>query len=151
MGIVLRFPSRWMGLSHQNQNDTVTLQEKAAPPKTLVEIVQDYCREHMSDPKLDIANTSHACRMHPKALSRSLSHLGTSFKAILQEQRRQFAISSIAQGELSVTDVALLTGFTQASNFSRAYKRWTGETPVEARARQQRAKVPGFPAIDPKA
>lgn len=137
MGLTLRMPAHWMVLSQEAQNNAAPLSEIHRLEKSLNETVKDFCRENLSDPKLDIAITARACRLHPKALSRKLSEEGTSFKAILDEQRWQFATSAVAEGKMPVTEVALRTGFTQASNFSRAFRRWTGETPSDVRARSK--------------
>lgn len=137
LGLTLRFPAQWMVLSQSDPNGENKVRQVGAKQKSLVEAVQDFCREHMSDPKLNLARAARACRMHPKALSRSLSNEGASFKDILEEQRRLFAMAEIAEGKLSVSDIALQSGFTQASNFTRAYKRWTGETPSAFRDRKR--------------
>ena len=136
MGMTLRIPAQWMLLGSTVHSSDKRPNEGHKEYDTLPETVKTFCKEHLSDPKLDIEITARACRLHPKTLSRMLSSHGTSFKAILEEQRKKHAISAIAQGNLSITEVALSTGFTQASNFSRAYKRWTGETPSVARRKQ---------------
>jgi len=38
----------------------------------------------------------------------------------------------------SSTDITFLLGFSQQSAFTRAFRRWTGLTPTEYRARAQR-------------
>ena len=136
MGLTLRFPSRWMVMNQANSHSASPPAEPNKEYDTLKEAVQSFCNENMSDPKLDITTTARVCRLHPKALSRKLSSEGTSFKAILDEQRRQYATTAIGEGKMTVTEIALRTGFTQTSNFTRAYRRWTGETPSRARAKQ---------------
>ncbi len=137
MGLTLRFPSRWMVMNQTYATGDMSLGETAKEFETLVGSIRRFCNEHMSDPKLDITKTARACRLHPKALSRKLSGEGTSFKAILDEQRRRYATTAICEGKLTVTEIALHTGFTQASNFTRAYRRWTGKAPTEARSKQR--------------
>ncbi len=137
MGLTLRFPSRWMVMNQAFETGDMSLGETAKEFETLVGSVRSFCSDHMSDPKLDITKTARACRLHPKALSRKLSSEGTSFKAILDEQRQQYATTAIGEGEMTVTEIAFRTGFTQASNFTRAYRRWTGKAPSQARAKQR--------------
>jgi AraC-like DNA-binding protein len=36
---------------------------------------------------------------------------------------------------MSVTEIAYLLGFSDTSNFSRAFRRWTGYSPTEHRER----------------
>ena len=137
MGLTLRFPSRWMVMNQAYSPSDTPLRDATKKYETLEEAVQSFCNEHMNDPKLDIIKTAHACRLHPKTLSRKLSSEGTSFRAILDEQRRQYATTAIGEGKMTITEIALRTGFTQASNFTRAYRRWTGETPSQARVKQE--------------
>ncbi|SLN11208.1 HTH-type transcriptional regulator VirS [Falsiruegeria litorea R37] len=137
MGLTLRFPSRWMVMNRAYSPVDKSLGEADKEYDTLEEAVRSFCNEHISDPKLDITKTARACRLHPKALSRKLANEGTSFKAILDKQRQQYATTAIGEGKMTVTEIALHTGFTQASNFARAYRRWTGETPSKARSKQR--------------
>ncbi len=67
-------------------------------------------------------------------LNRKLSNEGTSFKTLLMEIRRELAEQYISQGMRSVSEVAYLLGFSEPSNFTRAFKRWTGKSPGEFRS-----------------
>jgi AraC-like DNA-binding protein len=40
----------------------------------------------------------------------------------------------LSGGSRSVTDLAFLLGFSETSAFDRAFRRWTGLSPVEFRA-----------------
>jgi AraC-like DNA-binding protein len=66
-------------------------------------------------------------------LQRQLSSEGKNFKDIRDETRRSMAEQYIEEGEYSLSQIAFLLGFSDQSNFSRAFKRWTGTTPGEYR------------------
>ncbi len=72
-------------------------------------------------------------QISPRSLSRQLSELGTSYQRILDDIRRQKAVRFIKDDGLSVEKVAQRLGFSDASNFRRAFKKWTGVTPTEYR------------------
>ncbi len=72
--------------------------------------------------------------MSPRQLNRRLKEEQTSFKIILVECRRELAEQYISDSSLSLTEISFLLGFSEASSFSRAFRRWTGQSPTEARA-----------------
>ncbi|MDG1461939.1 MAG: helix-turn-helix transcriptional regulator, partial [Gammaproteobacteria bacterium] len=82
------------------------------------------------------ANQEEVARKMNRSLStlqRQLSSEGTSFKEIRDGTRRLMAEEYIQEGEHSMSQIAFLLGFSDQSNFSRAFKRWTGNTPGEHR------------------
>ena len=79
----------------------------------------------------DVADSVH---MSLRTLQRKLAEENTSYKEILEETRRELANQYLRQGYLSVSEVTYLLGFSEPSNFARAFKRWTGRTPSEFRA-----------------
>ena len=79
----------------------------------------------------DVADSLH---MSLRTLQRKLAEENTSYKEILEETRRELANQYLRQGYLSVSEVTYLLGFSEPSNFARAFKRWTGHTPSEFRA-----------------
>jgi AraC-like DNA-binding protein len=74
-------------------------------------------------------------RMSGRTLSRRLEREGTSFVAELDDARRKLALAYIDDGELALKEVAFRLGFSHAESFHRAFKRWTGETPLSYRKR----------------
>jgi AraC-like DNA-binding protein len=62
-------------------------------------------------------------------LQRRLRQEGTSYQSLLDEIRRELALDYLRDGKHSIADVAFLLGFSDQSNFTRAFRRWTGTTP----------------------
>jgi AraC-like DNA-binding protein len=52
----------------------------------------------------------------------------TSFQSLLDKARRDLAQLYLDEGK-SVSEIACLLGYSNSSNFTRAYKRWTGNPP----------------------
>jgi AraC-like DNA-binding protein len=62
-------------------------------------------------------------------LARRLRAEGTTFEAVLAELRHRLARDYLADRRLSVGDTAYLLGFSEPAAFSRAFRRWTGQSP----------------------
>jgi AraC-like DNA-binding protein len=64
-------------------------------------------------------------------LQRRLRDEGATYQELLDATRHEMALEYLRQGGHSLVDVAFLLGFTDQSNFTRAFRRWTGKTPSE--------------------
>ncbi len=80
-----------------------------------------------------------AARLHlsVRTLQRKLREQGVSYKEILDEVRRELAYQYMQQSHISISEICYLLGYTHVSNFSRAFKRWSGITPVDWRRARQ--------------
>jgi len=68
-------------------------------------------------------------------LQRQLQSEGTNYKDILEHTRKNMATEYVSDGHLSLGQIAYMLGFSDQSNFSRAFKRWTDSSPREYRLR----------------
>lgn len=75
---------------------------------------------------------SHFC-LSLRSFQRRLSESGTSYKSLLDRVRKEKSMELIKRQDVSVSEVAYLMGFSSVSNFSSAFKRWTGVSPVNFR------------------
>lgn len=67
------------------------------------------------------------------SLQAKLAERGASFNGLLDGTRRELALGYLAQHHRSITEISFLLGFTDASNFTRAFRRWTGVSPTRYR------------------
>jgi len=73
--------------------------------------------------------------MSGRTLQRRLSEEGRSFQSLVDESRRRLALRLLRQRDpVSLTEVTFMTGFSDQSAFTRAFRRWTGQTPGAFRA-----------------
>jgi AraC-like DNA-binding protein len=91
--------------------------------------------EQLSSGKPRASQIARVLAMAPRTLQRRLQEEGTSFQAVLDDVRKELAIQFVQSGDLDLSEVAYLTGFSGASSFARAYKGWTGRSPSEDRVR----------------
>jgi len=75
--------------------------------------------------------------MSGRTLQRRLSDEGYSYQTLVDESRRQLAKHLLQQTDFSLVDVAFMTGFSEQSAFTRAFKRWAGQTPRSFRIDSQ--------------
>ena len=68
-------------------------------------------------------------QLSERSLKRRLQQEGSSFRALAQAAQQARAQALLAQGRLSLTDVATELGFADGASFSQAYKRWHGVAP----------------------
>jgi AraC-like DNA-binding protein len=68
-----------------------------------------------------------------RSLQRKLHQQDTSFKELLNDTQRELALSYIRDSNRSIGEITYLLGFSEPSNFTRAFKRWTGKSPGEYR------------------
>ncbi|MCP5065426.1 MAG: AraC family transcriptional regulator [bacterium] len=73
--------------------------------------------------------------MSVRTLQRRLQDEGQTYAQVVDSVRAQLAQEYLADRTLAVTDVACLLGYSEAPAFHRAFKRWTGETPIAYRKR----------------
>jgi AraC-like DNA-binding protein len=68
-----------------------------------------------------------------RSLRRRLREQGVSFRGLLDELRMQIAMKYLRTTKLANEDIALALGFSDATNFRRAFRRWTNKSPSEIR------------------
>jgi AraC-like DNA-binding protein len=73
-----------------------------------------------------------ALNMSTRTLYNKLESSGTTFREVLDDTRRGLAEEYIKQN-LPIFEIAYLIGFSDTANFSRAFKKWTGKSPMEFR------------------
>ena len=70
----------------------------------------------------------------PRTLARRLEAEGTSFRALREGVRRRLAESYLRMTSMSSMDIAISLGFSDETAFARAFRRWTGASPMQYRA-----------------
>jgi len=64
-----------------------------------------------------------------RALQRRLKEEETSFIALLDNCRQHLATKYVAEDKVPLAEITYMLGFSDQSNFARAFKRWTGVSP----------------------
>lgn len=90
---------------------------------------------HDGNPSLDVVASRLA--MSARTLQRRLHENNLNFQKLSDRIRAELAQGYLMDGSLSLTEIALLLGYSEQSAFNRAFKRWTGKTPGAIAMRRQ--------------
>ena len=82
----------------------------------------------------DIDSIAGKLGLSGRTLQRRLRAENLVFSDMLDTVRQHIATEYVSQGDLSLTDIALMLAYSELSAFSRAFKRWTGQSPQQYRA-----------------
>lgn len=104
---------------------------------SFIDAVRQYLRSHEA-PLPRLGDAAAAFALSPRAFRNRLAQQGESFQGLLDDERRYLAERLLRDPEMSVKTVAWRLGFRESSNFSRVFKRWTGDTPMAWRERARR-------------
>lgn len=73
--------------------------------------------------------------LSPRTLQHRLKHNGVAFKELVDSVRKALVLHYLRDERWALIDVAFMLGFSEQSAFSRAFRRWFGETPQAFRKR----------------
>jgi AraC-like DNA-binding protein len=89
--------------------------------------------EQLPDGPPSQKEVAEALNVSNRTLQRKLKSEGTSFVDLLQDTRLKLAQKYLGQPHRSIVEISYMLGFSEPSTFSRAFKRWTGQAPVDYR------------------
>jgi AraC-like DNA-binding protein len=105
------------------------------------------CLESRCVEDSDMPSIAQALNLSTRTLVRRLRAEGTSFLEIKDQLRRDTTLRLLQETNRSVEDIALQVGFESLTAFHRAFKAWTGSTPMAYRRKAESDKC-DRPAVD---
>jgi AraC-like DNA-binding protein len=116
-------------------NDAIALQYLSQIERdNLQGRVRDVLTQRLAHGEPSQEDVAELLNMSARTLQRKLGDGGTTYKEILDETRRVLALAYLSAPRHSVSDVTYLLGFSAGSSFTRAFRRWTGQSPSDWRA-----------------
>jgi AraC-like DNA-binding protein len=82
---------------------------------------------------LSLDDVAERLRISPRSLNRQLAQLNTSYRKMVEEVRREQATKLLHNSSLKISEIAAELGYTDTSNFVRAFRKWMGITPLNYR------------------
>ncbi len=95
--------------------------------------VEEAIRNSILDNKCDIKSISSQLCISPRTLQNKLKSEGSSFQNITNEIKIGMALRYLKNGNMSLSQIALLMGYSDQSSFTHAFKRWLGKSPRQVR------------------
>lgn len=94
---------------------------------------KDAIAQALSEGAPKMARIARGLGLSTRSFHRRLSEQGMSFQTLTEETRSELAEGLLRDERYSLAEIAFLTGFSEQSSFTRAFKRWTGQTPASYR------------------
>lgn len=142
----VRFPLHYLGLPMPRRDPTLrelldrqarallrALPESSGHSSNTDRQLQQVLLKLLADGEPTLARAASAMHMSPRTLQRRLALHQLSWQQWLDRSREQLARQYLADPSLTLTDIALLLGFSEQSAFTRAYRRWSGNSPGRER------------------
>ena len=112
------------------------LDQHVVPPTSeLPDRVLELIRQLLPLAETSVETVADHIGVHPRTLQRQLGEHGTSFRDLVDQERRDQSRRLLAERDLSMGQVAGLLGYAEQSAFTRAVRRWFGAAPSQVRIR----------------
>lgn len=127
-------PGRDPNLMAMMQSCLVQLSAQPDVPISLIDQVRSIIRTRLPDGYPALDTVAGELRLSAALIRRELRREGVVYKEIVEMTRRDLAMMYMKQRQLPFSEIAFLLGYSELSAFSRAVRRWTGESPRTVRA-----------------
>jgi AraC-like DNA-binding protein len=107
----------------------------------LIEQIRRVLSQRLELESCDLEDVARELKLPARRLRFELARAGTSFSDVLAEFRYALARRLLAKTAEPIENIVYLTGFSEPSTFYRAFKRWSGVTPVQFRESRREARA----------
>ena len=132
-GPSISFPSAWLFSPLEPRATSQKNALSGTPARSLVDSVKQTLTPHIGEPDLNVDRAAEICSLGRRALQRQLQNEGSTVKQVIVELRRERAITELTNSNRPIAEIASTVGFVDATIFSRAFKKWTGLSPLHYR------------------
>lgn len=114
----------------------------------LIELTRRVVRQLARHGVPELEQVAAELRLSPRVFYRRLAERGQQFRQLRDQALRELAELHLADARLTLADVSELLGYTEQSAFSRAFKRWSGQSPMNWRQGHRQADPSSTAATD---
>lgn len=137
-GFKLIFPAAWLSAPLQASNETIAshaVSDRDAPE--FVHSFRQVLRAHIDIGNLKAADCADLVSMSQQKLQRHLAAFGTNISREIDFVRQETARMLLATTDQSIGEIAALLGYSDAANFTRAFRRAHNQAPMKFRKAAQ--------------
>lgn len=108
---------------------------------SLTEDLRRVLRTELLRENCSAAGIARLFSMHRRTLHRHLRHEGLAFRQVADEIRYEIACELLARTDMALSQIAAALKYSELSAFTRAFRRWSGQTPSAWRASHSRVRA----------
>jgi len=108
--------------------------QKGDPRSEFSDDIRRLLRTRLAGDRCSAHDIGSLLDMHRRTLSRRLKSTGSGYRTLTNEIRFEIARQLLEDTEVSLGQVAAALGYSEASAFTRAFRRWSGQTPTTWRS-----------------
>jgi AraC-like DNA-binding protein len=128
-GALLSLPAR----EPQAASGTAATVAQAAPPRNFADSFRALLKTYLAEGPPTIQGAAEIAHTSVRTLQRRLARIGKSYSDLLDEIRLEAAAQLLTESASNVIDIAYELGYSEASSFSRAFRRLAGLSPRQYR------------------
>lgn len=144
----LIFPAHWLvrPVAGANQDLHRSLEHElqrldACSDHDLLDETRRVLRMYLLDRRCSAEQVAQFFAVHRRTLNRRLRRQGTGFHRLLDETKFQIARRLMSDTCIPMAQIAAVLNYSEASAFTRAFRRWSGLSPTEWRNRGKGAQA----------
>lgn len=99
----------------------------------LLKGIQNLIRESLPSGIPSLIQVADHVKLSPRTLKRRLAEKSFTFRELVQQIQKETSLDYLKRSDLSISEIAFLTGFSELSAFNRAFKRWYNQSPSSFR------------------
>tara|TARA_R110000868_G_scaffold3471_3_gene22273 strand:+ start:5325 stop:6377 length:1053 start_codon:yes stop_codon:yes gene_type:complete len=143
----LPMPNADPALGHALDAYIGSIEKTSVLKSDIVSQLRLYIVSHLGSDDVSVGGAARACNMSQRTLQRRLTAVDQTFADLVTETRRDIAERLLLASSLSSGEIGLRCGYTDPTNFHRAFVRWTGTTPGRFRRKAPPVTPPDAPQV----
>lgn len=139
MGAKLQFPSHWLSTEiqaqvHAEQSNDTSISLNSADFLTSYRAI---LRQQIAIGDINVEEAARQLHMNSRTIARRLSVFGTTSSKEITLAKIEYAKHALTNSDRSIEQISLDLGYSDPSNFTRAFSKETRETPSGFRSRER--------------